>query len=234
MQKILFLPLLITLITLNCIPTHLTLVSAAPPSPTPSPSPSPVPATIDEVTENLKKRLVESLDNTSAPASTARAYIGRVVDVIKNTIVIEDKDGKKDVKLEDNATILRSPGNASIEADDIRIDDYVIAMGYPAEGGDVLTGRRLIVSATPIKAPAKATGLGTIVKIGKANLTLKVDSAERVLTLTSKTLFKSAAGSIELSDLSVGDTLIYTATVDEDNDLTATIFMRVATAALAE
>lgn len=218
-------------------------IQAAPPSPATSPlaspkpsivaSPSPMPVSIDEVTENLKKRLVESLDAETTPAKSPRAYIGMVKDVIKNTIVISDKDGKKDIKLEDDATILRSPGSASIQADDIRIDDYIIAMGYP-EGEDVLTGRRLIVSTNPIKTPAKSSGLGTIVKSSKTSLTLKVDSAERVLAITSKTQFKSAGGTIEFVDLAVGDTLIYTATVDEDDDLTATIFMRVATAALAE
>lgn len=198
-----------------------------------NPSPTVEPVSIDEVTENLKKRLQESLENKeSAPTDSARAYIGVVKDVIKDTIIIEDKDGKKDVKLEDSTTIVRSPGNTVIKPENIRIDDYIIAIGFPGEG-EILKGRRLIVSVEPIKSPEKKSGLGTISKIGKNSLTLTVEGAEQVMTLTSKTILKSPVGTIDLTDLAVGDVLIYTALID-DEDLTATILMRVKTSSISE
>jgi hypothetical protein len=53
-----------------------------------------------------------------------------------------------------------------------------------------------------------------------------------MLKLTAKTIFKSSVGSIELIDLTLGDTLIYTATVAESGDLTATIIMRILASSL--
>lgn len=192
------------------------------------------PVRADEATDNLKKRLQESLSSPiPTPISLSRAYIGVVRDVIKDTVIIQDKDGKKDIKLQDDSTILRSPGNAIIKPENIRIGDYIIAIGYP-ESGDVLTGRRLIVSVDPINSPAKSSGLGTLTKLTKTTLTLKLADLEQDLSLSSKTLFKTQTGLLELADLSVGDTLVYTATIDADDDLTATIIMRIQTASIPE
>lgn len=192
------------------------------------------PVHADEATDNLKKRLQESLSSPlPAPTSLSRAYIGVVKDMIKDTVIMQDKDGKKDLKIQDDTTILRTPGNVVIKPENIRIDDYIIAIGYPV-GADVLTARRLILSVDPIKPPAKVSGLGTITKIGKNTLTLQVNDKEQILDLTTKTIFKSSVDSIELIDLTLGDTLIYTAITDAKDNLTATVIMRIQTASIAE
>ena len=197
----------------------------------------------NEATDNLKKRLQESLNSGKddlpageadlrvASQSTPRAYIGIVKDMIKDTIIMQDKDGKKDIKLASDTTILRTPGNTLVKSENIRLDDYIIAIGYPG-GDDIITGRRLILSVDPIKSPAKVSGFGTITKIGKNTLTLQVNDQEQILDLTAKTIFKSAAGSIEFTDLAPHDTLIYTAKSDSKENLTATIIMRIQTGSL--
>lgn len=236
-KKHLFIPI-ITLIFLAPISYHLPSALAVSPSPTakpsPSLSPSPSPITESEINDNLKKKIQESLDleNTSTSTRKAKAYVGVVKDVIKDTIIMEDKDGKKDVKLQEDTTIVRSPAGTTIKPENIRIDDYIIAIGYPGEA-DILLGKRLILSTEEIKAPAKVSALGAIAKIGKNSLTLKLADKDQLIATTTKTIIKSSGGTIEYSDLSVGDTLIYTATVDED-DLTATVIMRVQTASIAE
>lgn len=220
-------------IALTLLISPLSPIYAASPSPSSSPLTSPSPASINEVTENLKKRLQETVDSTvSTPEiSKARGYIGIVKDMIKDTVVIEDKDGKKDILITDETTIVRSPENTTIKSDSIRIDDYIIAIGYPGDG-EVLTGRRLIVSATPIKPPAKKSGIGTVVKIAKSELVLKIDGSDVAIAYTSKTTFKSAAGSIELADLEIGDTLIYAAISDAKDNLTSTLIMRIGSTSL--
>ncbi|MBP9670316.1 hypothetical protein KBD75_02855, partial [Candidatus Woesebacteria bacterium] len=172
------------------------------------------------------------LENAGSSVSKAKAYVGVVKDVIKDTIIMEDKDGKKDIKLQDDTTIVRSPAGTTIKPENIRIDDYIIAIGYPGET-DILLGKRLIVSAEEIKPPAKVSGIGIVSKIGKNSVTLKLADKDQLITTTAKTIIKSSAGTIEFSDLEAGDTLIYTATVDDD-DLTATVVMRVQTASIAE
>lgn len=233
MQKnLLFIPLIaLTLLSSRALAASPTSSAKALATAEPSPLASP---TINEVTENLKKRLQDSLvdsDTPTPPLSSHKAYIGVVKDVIKDTLIIEDKDGKKDVKLEDDTTILRTPGNAPIKSDSIRIDDYIIAIGNMGEG-EVLTGRRLIVSANPIKTPSKTSGIGTIIKIGKSDLTIKVEDKEQVIDFTTKTIFKSSVDTIELTDLEVSDTLIYTATEGTKDNLTATVIMRIGVSSL--
>jgi len=189
-----------------------------------------VSAETDEVTDNLKRRLQESLtatDSGSESPLSLRGYIGVVKDIIDTTIILEDKDGKKDVRLAEDANILRSPGNATIKATNINIGDAIIAIGTP-EKDDILTGRRLIVSSSAFAAPAKTSSLGVIAKITKSSLTLTIGDKDQIVSINSKTVFKSPAGSIELSDLAVGDTIIYTATLDDDTQ-TATIVMRIKT-----
>jgi len=185
--------------------------------------------TEDEVTTNLKKRLQESLQTESSPSPTIqlRAYIGIIKDLIGNNLVINSKDGKQDIRIDDDTTILRAPGNTIIKPDSINIGDSIIAIGYPSDE-DTLTGRRLIVSATPIESPAKVTAMGVIKKMDKTSLTLSINDSDQKILVNSKTIFKSPAGPIELADLELGDTLIYTATLT-DSTQTATILMRVKT-----
>lgn len=237
-KKTLFIPFIVLSLFLSPISSLLSPISAASPTPSikpsPSLSPSPSPATDAEATENIKKQLKESLNLSDSATTTqkTKAYVGLVKDVIKDTVIIEDKDGKKDVKLEEDTTILRSPANTTIKPENIRIDDYIIAIGYPGEA-DILLGKRLIVSVEPIKPPAKTSNIGTITKIGKGSLTIKLEDKDQLVSTTTKTIIKSSVSTIEFSDLSVGDTLIYTATVDDD-DLTATVLMRVQTGSVDE
>src|SRR3989339_1378971 len=80
----------------------------------------------EQVTENLKARLKQTVGiNEVGDTSQIRGYVGQVEDVIKNTLVVKDKDGKKNVAIGSDATIVRSPGNADIDIDSVRIDDYI-------------------------------------------------------------------------------------------------------------
>lgn len=188
----------------------------------------------DQITENLKKRLQESLTaSPTPPTNLLRGYVGTVKDMISNTLVVEYKDGRIDIKLTDDTTIVRSPGNALVKATNINIGDSIIAIGTITSSDETLQGKRLVVSTNPILPPSKTTGLGVIKKIDKSTLTLTLPDTELKLKLTSKTILKTPAGPIELSDLEIGDTVIYTATVSDDSQL-ATIIMRIKTSSLSD
>lgn len=220
-KKYFFIPIIASL----AIYSHLTsdvynLVHAA--------APSPSPASIDEVTNNLKERLQNSLlglDNKTASPS-ASSYVGSVTDVVSNTVVVTDKDGKKDVKLSDDTVILRTPGNVAIKPTDVRIDDSIIALGY-MDKDNVLSGKRLIVSTTPLESLAKTSALGVIKTITKSALTLTIDDQVLPVSLTNQTLYKSPVGTLDFTSLSAGDTIVYTADLDAQNHQTATIVMRI-------
>ncbi|MBP9702615.1 hypothetical protein KBD69_02920 [Candidatus Woesebacteria bacterium] len=229
-KKYTFLSLLTILATFTFV---LTSASAASPSPSPkvsaSPSPSPSPISDETVTENIKKRLQESLSgDAEAQDVNYKSFVGVIRDVIKDTLVIEDKDGKKKIVIKDDASIVRSPGNKTIPVDSIRIDDYIISIGTLKES-DELEAVRIIVSADPLTATSKTSALARITKISKnAITTSSVATGEtKVINLTTKTALKSSLGeSMEATDLSVGDSIIYTATLSKDV-LTVTSLMRI-------
>lgn len=227
-KKLYFIPLIALILT-----TYPVYAASPSPSLSPSPSPSDNATTINE---NLKKRLQESLvaedDKSISPANT-KGYIGKIKDIIKDTVIMQDKDGNKDIKFNENTTILRSPGNATIKPQDMRIDDYIIAIGTPIDS-EVLEGKRIIVSIDPIQTTSKTTGFGTISKLSKTSLTLLVDGSDKLVTINTKTLYKSPVAIIDFTDLSAGDTVIYTATKDDDDVLTASVIMRVKTASVSE
>jgi hypothetical protein len=192
-------------------------------------SPSPTAPAVNQVTENLKERLKETLSATSpgekpAASPTYRAFVGQIQDVIQKTIIVETKDGKRQVVLDDDTTLLRNPGNTVIKADSIRLEDYIIAMGTLKED-DVLTGRRLIISATPLTDTTKKTGYGQITEIGKSTLTITSSGEELILDIDKSTIIKSKdSATLEMEDLTLNQRVIFTAEID-DETTTATVLM---------
>ena len=238
-KKVIIVPIIALTFSFIFSPLSMTRILAISPSPSPSPSilPSPTPTDINEVTENIKKRVQAALDDPTQkpePSDSPIGYVGIVKDIIKDTVIIEDKDGKKDIKLNDETAIIRSPGTATIKPENIRIDDYIIAIGYAMKDSENILGKRLIVSTDALSVSSKSTGLGTISKIDKNSITLNIDGNDQVLQITSKTVVKSAVGVIEYSELTPSDTLIFTASKDAKDVQTATILMRIKTAAITE
>lgn len=221
--------LLLVIITIfSIIPLPAT---AASPSPSPKPSSSPIATASSEttITENLKKRLQETLaDTTSSSSTNYKSFVGIIRDVIKDTLVIEDKDGKKKIVIKEGASVVRSPGNKTIPIDSIRIDDNIISIGTLRES-DELEAVRIIVSADPLTTTSKVSALARITKINKNTITTtSVDTdTTKVINLNTKTILKSSLGeSIEATDLNVGDSIIYTATQSKDT-LAVTSLMRI-------
>jgi len=196
--------------------------------------PLPVLAVDDEtITENLKKRLQETVStakNQEPPLSSYKSFVGVIRDVIKDTIIIEDKDGEKSIRIASGSALLRAPGNSTIKTEDIRLEDYCIAIGKldPTDTNE-MDSLRLIVSTSPLTTTAKTTGLATISKINKNtfDLTPLGGGEIKTITLDSDTTLKSPLGdALVIKDINVGDSILYTATLEEKS-ITATNIMRI-------
>ncbi len=204
---------------------------AASPTPTPDATASNS-ATINEITDNLKQRLQETIQNASSSATaTAVAYIGSVKDVVNDTIVMDTKDGRKNIAVGSDTTIVRTPGQRTIKIDNVQIGDSAIAIGTPS-AEDELAGTRIVVSTDPITPPAKTSGYGTITKIARGSLSLFVpgQSDPVVVGVDGNTIIKTPSDLLTLKDLALGDTIVYTADLDKNNNQTATIIMQISTA----
>jgi RNase P/RNase MRP subunit p29 len=185
------------------------------------------------VTENLKNRLKETINEVTADdASSTVGYIGQVKDIVKNTLVVEDKSGKRNVIVDDNTHIIRSPGNAAIKLENVKIGDSVIAMGVPDTANNTETqGKRIIVSDTPFNPPDKIVGLATVTKLTSSSIGLvsPTDSKSVTLAVTSKTVVKTPNETLDFTNLQVNDLVIYSALVDskDSNKVTATVIMKI-------
>lgn len=189
----------------------------------------------DTITDNIKKRLQDSLESATQNVITEkeqelptdpRAFVGTVQDIIQDSISIATKDGIRYTIPDDDATILRSPGNSQIKAENIQINDFIIAMGY-LQTFDKLGAKRIIVSNTITSSLNKTTGRAIIESKTSNSLTLNNNSNDSplLLTINSKTIIKDKNGVIELEEVTTGSTIIYTATTDKSDNPTATIIM---------
>lgn len=188
----------------------------------------------DEVTENLKERLKSAVGGPNAinevkSQTTLKGYIGTVTDIIQNTIILEDKEGKKSVRIDDDSTLVRSPGSSDIKLDSVRIDDSIIVIGDPTGlDEDEIAGKRIIVSATALTPPDKLSGLGVITSIDRYSYTLDTKNMDQPVELffTGKTTYKSPSSALDFSDISEGDEILFTAVKDKDDDWSATIVLQ--------
>lgn len=191
-----------------------------------SPLPSPIE---EEITENLKSRLRNTINAIEAEQNSPSliGFVGTVKDIVKSTIVIEDKAGKKNIVTTDNTNIVRSPGNAEIKIDSVRIDDSIIAIGPSKEDNTEVFATRIIVSEKSFSPPEKLTGMGTITSIKRYSLVINtLKDPELEVFFTSKTIYKSPQSTLDLEDLNEGDQIIFTAGLDADDDWSASVIMR--------
>lgn len=192
---------------------------------------SPSPEVEATITENLKNRLKETINSVEVvPTPDTVGYVGRIRDIVKNTLVVEDKSGKKNILVNDETTIVRSPGSAEIKLESVKIGDAIIAIGSPGTGGTETIGKRIIVSDTPFEPPAKLSGIGKITKLSTklVEITDGTGTATTIM-LSDKTVVKSPKELIELTDMNENDMVIYSALVDTKDvtKLTATILMQI-------
>lgn len=190
------------------------------------------PSTDQTITENLKNRLKETINAIDvAPTKGPVGYVGTIRDIVKNTLVIEDKAGKKNVLVTEETTLVRAPGNAEIKLDAIKIGDAVIAIGTAPNDGSETVGKRIIVSESPFTPPIKATGMGRLSKVKPKSAVVTDMTNGNVITLSfsDKTVVKTPLELISLEDLNDDDIIIYSGLADEDDNTvaSATVLMRI-------
>jgi hypothetical protein len=214
---------------LNAVP----VLSAASPSPSPLVSPSPKASVTNEiVTQNIKERLKETINEVSAQEQPGKltGYVGIVKDIVQETIIVDDKSGKLNVLVSTDSVIVRTPGNATIKLENVKIEDGIIVMGTKTGDNGEIAGKRIIVSDKPFSPPGKTSGMGEVAKMTNTAMTVNAkDGSSIVLEINSKTAFKSPTGSLEYENIELGDTVIYSALVStkDESALTASTIMQV-------
>lgn len=178
------------------------------PSATPSATPTQTAtssATENEKVKEIRDQLKEKVSEIKEKIDK-KAFVGLITQITDLTLTLENFRGRQRVRLAEGAVIINS-ARKEIKANDLAVEDKVIAMGTVSDN-DILDATRVVVVAKPAAAPAKRTvAMGTISAIDMPKSTvsiapLKDGAAVSLKVLATTTLFlQSENKEIKLSDL---------------------------------
>jgi len=123
-----------------------------------SQSPTPTPdEKVQEIREAVKEKVQETL--AEAEEGQKRAFVGEITDITDTTLVLDTRQGEKQVKIGEETKIINL-ARKEIELEDLEIGSFAIAMGYLEEAG-MLDGRRIVIIKKP-EFPARMVVFGKL------------------------------------------------------------------------
>ena len=168
----------------------------------------------EESTESSEVRQkVEEKVNEARTVATF--YLGAVTDLSETTIQLKNLAGEiEQVAISNSTSYATNVGTAKdLEAEDVALGDFVLAMGF-ANGNGVLEAGRVLVTSEPSESSAVIL-IGTITEINTGDLILELpDGAAKTID------FPKTWKGPDLDELEVGQGLI-TIGVEEDEVYTA-------------
>lgn len=154
-------------------------------------SPTPV-QTPNSVRDTLRDKIEERLSQIS---NKPKALVGKITDIQDGSLLIETKNGVKQLKLAEKPTIIDTRSSVEvkkkkiIEPKNLVLGDIIVAMGW-ANTKDVLDTRRILIIGE-LPTTTRRAVYGIVEETGKDSLrlghpkkeekwTIKVDSKTRV------------------------------------------------------
>ena len=117
---------------------------------------------LDVITENVKKRIQEvARDHITTPPSTSTVYFGNLQNFTDNTLSILTGEGVKLASISADTLYYKLPSYKTISQNDIPIDSYVIAVGFPQPEKVLDTTKVFTQDASPVD-PTDKTAYGTV------------------------------------------------------------------------
>lgn len=180
---------------------------------------SPTPTSGEDVQE-IREAVKEKVQ--AARAGQKRAFVGEITD-INTTIILNTRQGEKQVRVSDETTIIGS-GRKEIGVEDLEIGTFAIAMGY-LEETDILDARRIVIIEEP-KVPARLVAFGKVDDISSVEKILSVKHPKKgtvyeVEVISTTKITKKIEGEMETAkyeDIEIGDRLVAIGTPSEENN----------------
>jgi hypothetical protein len=167
--------------------------------------------TVKEGLENIKS---EQTEKNSQPKK--KAFVGQIESVSDSLITIKYKSQIYTAAVTDSTVFIKSRGHVKLTLDDIKPDDFVIAMGFAASNNDTLDSRRILVISAPSPPPVRQLLSGKIKEIDGSKITVNA----KTLRITSKTDLKIAGvDSPSVEDLELDDYLFAIVVLDKNGDI---------------
>lgn len=202
---------------------------------TSSPSPSVLPSTSPagkSVRDAVRERVEEKLNQLS---NKPRAYVGKITDIQDSSLVVETKNGIRQIKLTNTTAVIQitQKGRKEIKTKDLAIGNFVVVMGF-VEMKDVLAANR-ILTIEQLPKPSRRAVYGIVQTNnlpaggqGKGTLTIRHPKKDETWTIetNSKTVVTKKAESstsgvdgkmekAKVADIATGDRIVVVGTPDE-------------------
>ncbi|MCJ7827583.1 hypothetical protein MUP65_00345, partial [Patescibacteria group bacterium] len=126
------------------------------------------PEATDGASQILKK--IGDIVKEDEPVAEKRAYVGEIVDIFNQTVVVKTLSGKKTAAVDEETEIIDS-NRAEIALEDLEIGGWVILMGYE-ESTEQLNTKRIVITQKETKTEKNAF-VGEIIEVEDEKLIIK-------------------------------------------------------------
>lgn len=179
----------------------------------------------ESVTEKIKERLQDTVSEglvsikeqltSKAAAPRKKAYIGKILSLDEAGLTLTYKEQNYSVNLKPD-TIYVKGANTAIDFEELKINDFVIAMGWYHADSQEFTAARLSRISQPEPPINRQLISGKISEVDGQKISLN----NKTLVLTKKTdLTVSGIDKASNEDLALGDYLFAIVTLDSNGDL---------------
>lgn len=175
---------------------------------------------IKDIREAVKEKVQEKIDTVQR--GQKRAFVGKVDEIANSTLIMTDREGKKQAKVDEEAKII-SEARKEIKLEDLEVGSWVIAMGY-LEETDLLNTLRIVAVEEP-KPITREVAFGKVTDISEEDV-LTIKNKRRELTYTiatnSKTKITQRANGkteeVEFTSIQLDDRVVAVGTPSENEE----------------
>jgi len=179
-----------------------------------------------DLTDKIKERLQETAEEGIQTAKDEieekvnrpqkKAFIGNVDSVSDVTISLIYKDQKYVINYNDSTIFEKSLDKKTLEPDDIKAKDFLIAMGFVTTDSQSLDAKRILLIKQPLSPKSRQLLNGKIKEIDGN----KVSFDSKTITITSKTdLTIKDVDKPTVDDLQLEDNLFALVILDKNGDI---------------
>lgn len=181
----------------------------------------------ESVTEKIKERLQDTVSEglvsikeqltSKATAPRKKAYVGKILSLDEANLTLTYKEQNFSVNLKPDTVYVKGT-NTAIDWEDLKVNDFVIAMGWYHNDLQEFTAARLSRISQPEPPVNRQLISGKITEVDGQKISLN----NKTLTLTKKTeLTVSGVKTASSEDLALGDSLFAIVTLDSNGDIDA-------------
>lgn len=194
-------------------------------------SPTPEPTNEEEISQEIKEKVQERIEAITETKLRKAAYFGNISNITGSEITVNTKKGERIVKTDEETKFI-GKNNQEIKLADLKIGNFVIAMGDLDASGSFLGKRILVLAKQPEVAPTRLAVHGKVVDISQEEKIISLKHLKQDLAyeieITDETTITKKVGEkiskIKFEDIEIGDRIVAIGIKEKENGtITASI-----------